>query len=93
MKKAGRIFFSLLVGLIYMMTIQAPVNRYLGLEDFTPLSLFINIVVLCGIIIFVFGLAIISRLLFVRIFYSSRFDMENRNRQQSVAETSRDTEH
>lgn len=68
MKKAGRILLSLLVGLIYMMTIQTPVNRYLGLEDFTPLSLFINIVVLCGVIILVFGSAIIARLLFVRVF-------------------------
>ncbi|WFS04193.1 hypothetical protein [Rhizobium tumorigenes] len=65
MNKVGNILLNLTIGLVYLLTLQEPVNRYFGLQSYTPFSLLVNLMVLCTIIMLVFVLVAIVKILFV----------------------------
>lgn len=80
MRKVAGYASSLLIGFLYLMLLEAPVNRYLGLDSRSAFSVFVNILVLGLIYIVALAAIAVVRILWVTALHYVRHRKEIRGR-------------
>lgn len=80
MRKVAGYASSLLIGFLYLMLLEAPVNRYLGLDSRSAFSVLVNIFVLGLIYIVALAAIAVVRILCVTALHYVRHRKEMRGR-------------